>query len=138
MRDLAADFEVSEATIRQDLAQIEKEGHITREHGGAFLNSIRAQVHGFALHHQINREAKRKIGAMTASRVEDGETIILDAGTTTNEVATRLTQRHNPTVITNGLHIPLSMGGVPGFAVHIQRGRFTAPTPRPSGDPPDG
>ena len=75
VRDLAAAFEVSEATIRQDLAQLENDGHITREHGGAFLNSMRAQVHGFSLHHQVHMEAKRKIGALAAAQVADGETI---------------------------------------------------------------
>lgn len=134
VRDLANAFEVSEATIRQDLAQLERDGHITREHGGAFLNSLRAQVHGFSLHHQVNMEAKRKIGKLAAAQIEDGETIILDAGTTTTEVATHLTLRQNLTVITNALNIALIMGGVPGFAVHMPGGQFKAPTLSLSGD----
>lgn len=134
VRDLATAFDVSDATIRQDLAQLEKEGQITREHGGAFLNSMRAQVPGVALHHQINMDAKRKIGALAASLVGDGETIILDAGTTTTEIATRLTKRQNLTVITNALNIALVLGGVPGFAVHMPGGQFKAPTLSLSGD----
>lgn len=134
VRDLAGAFEVSEATIRQDLERLEREGHVTREHGGAFLNSMRAQVHGFSLHHQVNMDPKRRIGALAASLVEDGETIILDAGTTTTEVATHLVTRRNLTIITNALNIALVLGGVPGFAVHMPGGQFKAPTLSLSGD----
>ena len=113
VRDLAAAFEVSEATIRQDLGALERDGHITREHGGAFLNSIRSQVSGFSLHHQINMDAKRKIGALAAGLVSDGETIILDAGTTTTEIATRLVAKDNLTIITNALNIAMILGACP-------------------------
>lgn len=134
VRDLAAAFDVSEATIRQDLVQLENEGHVTREHGGAYLNSARAQVMDFSLHHQINMAQKRKIGALAASLVENGETIILDAGTTTTEVAQRLTRHKNLTIITNALNIALTLGGVPGFAVHLPGGQFKPPTLSLSGD----
>jgi DeoR/GlpR family transcriptional regulator of sugar metabolism len=134
VRDLAAAFHVSEATIRQDLERLESEGGITREHGGAFLNSVPAQVGAMTLHHQENIDRKRKIGARAASLVQDGETIILDAGTTTTEVATRLTDRHNLTVITNALNIALILGAAPGNAVHMPGGQFKAPTLSLSGD----
>lgn len=134
VRDLSSAFEVSEATIRQDLERLEKEGHITREHGGAFLNSVQAQVHGFSLHHQVNMDAKRRIGALAASLIKDGETIILDAGTTTTEIANRLTSLQNLTVITNSLNIALILGAIPGIAVHMPGGQFKAPTLSLSGD----
>jgi DeoR/GlpR family transcriptional regulator of sugar metabolism len=134
VRDLAAAFGVSEATIRQDLERLEAEGTITREHGGAFLNSVPAQVGAMVLHHQENMEQKRRIGALAASLVSDGETIILDAGTTTTEVATRLTDRRNLTVITNALNIAMILGAAPGNAVHMPGGQFKAPTLSLSGD----
>lgn len=134
VRDLAAAFQVSEATIRQDLERLEQEGQITREHGGAFLNSAPAQVGTMTLHHQENMEKKRRIGAFAASLVTDGETIIMDAGTTTTEIATRLTGRHNLTVITNALNIAVILGSVPGNAVHMPGGQFKAPTLSLSGD----
>lgn len=134
VRDLAQAFQVSEATIRQDLERLETEGQITREHGGAFLNSVPAQVHALSLHHQENMEKKRKIGALAASLVGDGETVILDAGTTTTEIANRLTAKRDLTVITNALNIALALGGVPGFAVHMPGGQFKAPTLSLSGD----
>lgn len=134
VRDLAAAFQVSEATIRQDLERLETEGMITREHGGAFLNPIAPQIGGMTLHHQENMDKKGKIGALAASLVKDNDTIILDAGTTTTEVAMRLTTRKNLTVITNALNIGIVLGSVPGFALHMPGGQFKAPTLSLSGD----
>ncbi|MGJ8583970.1 MAG: DeoR/GlpR family DNA-binding transcription regulator [Marinosulfonomonas sp.] len=134
VRDLAVAFQVSEATIRQDLERLEVEGLITREHGGAFLNSNPTQTGPMTLHHQENMDKKAKIGALAASLVMDGETLILDAGTTTTEVASRLVGRKNLTVITNGLNIAAILGAVPGFAVHMPGGQFKAPTLSLSGD----
>jgi DeoR/GlpR family transcriptional regulator of sugar metabolism len=134
VRELAVAFQVSEATIRQDLERLELEGQITREHGGAFLNTVPAQVGTMTLHHQENMEQKRRIGSMAADLVKDGETIILDAGTTTTEIALRLVNRRNLTVITNALNIAIILGAVPGNAVHMPGGQFKAPTLSLSGD----
>lgn len=134
VRDLAAAFQVSEATIRQDLERLEGDGLITREHGGAFLNPNPAPSVPLMLHHQENMDKKIKIGALAASLVQDGETLILDAGTTTTEVAVRLIHRKNLTVITNALNIAITLGAIPGFAVHMPGGQFKAPTLSLSGD----
>jgi DeoR/GlpR family transcriptional regulator of sugar metabolism len=71
---------------------------------------------------------------MAPNLVADGETLILDAGTTTTEIATRLIGRKNLTVITNALNIAVVLGTVPGFAVHMPGGQFKAPTLSLSGD----
>lgn len=134
VRELAAAFQVSEATIRQDLERLEHEGQITREHGGAFLNAPVAQSGFMVLHHQENMDQKRRIGALAASLVKDGDTLILDAGTTTTEIALRLVQRRNLTVITNAVNIAVILGAVPGNAVHMPGGQFKAPTLSLSGD----
>src|ERR1700760_3871909 len=78
VRDLSAAFSVSEATIRQDLEKLEADGHITRQHGGAFLRTLPKKVETLSLQHTENMEKKQKIGAMAASLVGDGETLILD------------------------------------------------------------
>ena len=134
VRDLAGAFQVSEATIRQDLERLEAEGGISREHGGAYLNTVPAQVGAMVLQHTENMDKKRKIGALAASLVADGETLILDAGSTTTEIALRLVGRRNLTVITNALNIAVILGAVPGFAVHMPGGQFKAPTLSLSGD----
>jgi DeoR/GlpR family transcriptional regulator of sugar metabolism len=134
VRDLSAAFEVSEATIRQDLERLEADGYITREHGGAFLKTLPRQVETLSLQHLENMDKKRRIGVRAASLVGDGETLILDAGSTTTEVAHGLLHRRDLTVITNALNIALILGAVPGFAVHMPGGQFKAPTLSLSGD----
>jgi len=134
VRDLSAAFEVSEATIRQDLERLEADGYVSREHGGAYLKTLPRQVETLSLQHLENMDKKRKIGVRAAALVGDGETIILDAGSTTTEVAHGLQQRQDLTVITNALNIALILGAVPGFAVHMPGGQFKAPTLSLSGD----
>jgi DeoR/GlpR family transcriptional regulator of sugar metabolism len=134
VRDLSAAFAVSEATIRQDLEKLEVEGHVTRQHGGAFLQTVPKQVETLSLQHMENIEKKRKIGLKAASLVNDEETIILDAGTTTTEIAHNLLGRGSLTVITNALNIALMLGAVPGYAIHMPGGQFKAPTLSLSGD----
>jgi DeoR/GlpR family transcriptional regulator of sugar metabolism len=134
VRDLSAAFAVSEATIRQDLEKLETDGHITRQHGGAFLRTVSRQVETMSLQHMENIDKKRKIGAKAASLVGDGETIILDAGSTTTEVAHQLLGRSSLTVITNALNIALLLGAAPGYAVHMPGGQFKGPTLSLSGD----
>ena len=134
VRDLSAAFDVSEPTVRQDLARLEKEGLVTREYGGAYLKTVPHQVATMSLQHLENMEKKRAIGQLAASFVSDNETIILDAGSTTTEVARSLVERRNLTVITTGLNIALMLGGIPTFAVHMPGGQFKAPTLSLSGD----
>jgi DeoR/GlpR family transcriptional regulator of sugar metabolism len=134
VRDLSAAFAVSEATIRQDLEKLEADGHIARQHGGAFLRTVPQQVETLSLQHMENMDKKRKIGLKAASLVADGETIILDAGSTTTEIAHNLPGRSSLTVITNALNIALLLGAAPGYAVHMPGGQFKAPTLSLSGD----
>jgi DeoR/GlpR family transcriptional regulator of sugar metabolism len=134
VRDLAEAFQVSEVTIRQDLEKLEAEGHITREHGGAFLKSVTQQVRSLALQHTDNMDAKRRIGRAAAALVQDGEAIILDSGSTTTEVAANLLERRDMTVITNALNIALMLGAEPGFDIHMSGGHFKAPTLSLSGE----
>lgn len=134
VRDLSAALSVSEATIRQDLEKLESDGHVDRRHGGAFLRAMPRQVETLSLQHMENIEKKRKIGLKAASLVGEGETIILDAGSTTTEIAHGLLERNALTVITNALNIALMLGAVPGYAVHMPGGQFKAPTLSLSGD----
>lgn len=134
VRDLSAAFSVTEATIRQDLEKLETDGYATRQHGGAFLKTLPSQVETLSLQHMENIEKKRKIGMKAAGLVGDDETIILDAGTTTTEIAQNLLGRGALTVITNALNIALMLGAVPGYAIHMPGGQFKAPTLSLSGD----
>ena len=134
VRDLSEAFSVSEATVRQDLERLEAEGHIVREHGGAFLKSVPQQVRALALHHLVNMDAKARIGRFAASLINDGETVILDSGSTTTEIAKFVTDRQNLNIITNAMNIALMLGAVPSFTVHVTGGQFKAPTLSLSGE----
>ena len=134
VRELSEAFGVSEPTIRQDLEKLEVEGHIVREHGGAFLRSVPQQVRDMALQHRVNMEAKRRIGRLAASLVTDGQTLILDSGSTTTEVALNLLERQNLNVVTNALNIALALGALPSCSVHMPGGQFKAPTLSLSGE----
>jgi len=134
VRELAQAFSVSEVTVRQDLEKLESDGHIVREHGGAYLKSVRQQVRAMALQHLENMDAKRRIGRCAAAMIGDGETIILDSGSTTTEVAANILGHRDMTVITNALNIALMLGAEPGFEVHVSGGQFKAPTLSLSGE----
>lgn len=121
-------FKVSEVTIRQDLEKLESEGIIRREHGGAFLKNVEDSVKSFTLFHQENLDKKQIIGRKAAGLIEKGDTIILDSGSTTTEIARNLLGRNGLTVITNALNIALMLGAEPGIEVIVTGGEFKPPT----------
>ncbi len=106
--DLVKQFDVSEETIRRDLNQLEKEGIVEKNYGGAILVD-RKSPHPTVLPLQERQQqfAKEKelIGRKAAELIEEGQTIILDAGTTTWHVATGLAEKGPLTIITNAMNI---------------------------------
>jgi len=121
-------FKVSEPTVRQDLARLEAEGFIAREHGGAFLKSVRQQVKSLSLQHLENMGKKTLIGRRAAELVQDGDSLILDSGSTTTEVAKNLEPRKNLKIVTNALNIALLLGTEITFEIMVTGGEFKPPT----------
>jgi DeoR/GlpR family transcriptional regulator of sugar metabolism len=121
-------FKVTEVTIRQDLEKLEKDGLIVKEHGGAYLKNVEDQVRNFSLTHQENMEKKSLIAEKSLEFIESGDTIILDSGSTTTEIAKRLRGMKHLTVITNALNIALMLGAEPGIEVMVTGGEFKPPT----------
>lgn len=128
VRDLSVAFAVSEATIRQDLERLDTDGFVVREHGGAYLKSMPQQVQSMSLQHLTNMDRKKRIGRAAAALVGNGETIILDSGSTTTEIANNLTGHDSLNVITNAINIALLLGALPSMSVHLSGGLFKAPT----------
>jgi DeoR/GlpR family transcriptional regulator of sugar metabolism len=126
--DLSRIFKVTEVTIRQDLEKLENEGSITREHGGAYLNNMDLNVRNFSLQNQENLAEKMMIAHKALEFIEDGDTIILDSGSTTTELAKIITGFRNLTVITNALNIALILGAESGITLIVTGGEFKAPT----------
>lgn len=98
-------FQISEATARRDLEALAEQGKIDRIHGGAVARQKAPPE--LPVYQRMNEQsgAKERIAAAAAKLVKDGETIFLGSGTTTYEVARRLVDRKNLTVITNSLLI---------------------------------
>src|ERR1700744_5672043 len=126
--DLARIFKVTEVTVRQDLEKLEKDGLVTREHGGAFIKDIQAQVSSFSLSHNENMDKKELIAAKCMEFIESGDSIILDSGSTTTEIAKLLKGFKNLTVITNALNIAMMLGTEPGIELIVTGGEFKPPT----------
>ncbi|WP_350343993.1 DeoR/GlpR family DNA-binding transcription regulator [Proteinivorax tanatarense] len=103
--EVAEKLNVSPMTIRRDLQQLEKEEVLTRTHGGAVLGEKLTQEIPYNEKKQENTEAKGKIADQAAALIEDGYTIILDAGTTNMAIAKRLDKFKNIKVVTNDLLI---------------------------------
>jgi len=126
--DLAKIFKVTEVTIRQDLEKLEKDGLVIKEHGGAFLKDIKDQVQSFSLGHKENIDKKELIAKKSIEFIENGDSIILDSGSTTTEIAKLLKGFKNLTVITNALNIALMLGAEPGIELIVTGGEFKPPT----------
>lgn len=103
--DLCRLFGVSTMTIRRDLRDLEREGLLRRVHGGAITSLGRSYEPPYRLRATRNIEAKQAIGRKAAEMIVDGESIALDVGTTTLEIARALQGKHNLTIITSSLPI---------------------------------
>jgi len=121
-------FKVSEPTIRQDLQKLAADDFVIKSHGGAVLKTIPQQVRSLSLQHLENMDRKLLIGRKAAEYVNDGDSIILDSGSSTTEVAKNLNGKRDLRIITNALNIALLLGANPSFEIMMTGGEFKAPT----------
>ena len=117
VRDLSRRFARSEVTIRQDLNDLKVLGLIRRAHGGA-LPVVDVAIESPILERsKFHSDEKVRIGIAAAGLVRDGETIVLDSGTTTQEIARNIKTRQGLRVITNGVNNAIELMGVRGIQV---------------------
>jgi DeoR/GlpR family transcriptional regulator of sugar metabolism len=136
VNELATHFNTSAVTIRNDLNALHQRGLVFRSHGGAVLPDTILRESPVHERLKAHAEEKRRIGAMAATLINDGETIILDSGTTTLEIARQIKKKQGVQVITNGVNIAAELldardiqlfivgGTVRGESASIS-GRFT-------------
>jgi DeoR/GlpR family transcriptional regulator of sugar metabolism len=105
IRNLSKQFKVSEMTIRRDLDLLESQGEVIRTHGGAASAKRFTFEFTFRSEHQKNLEQKQSIAKKALDFIQDGQTIILDTGTTTLEIARQLPGQRSVKVITVSLPI---------------------------------
>jgi DeoR/GlpR family transcriptional regulator of sugar metabolism len=119
-------FGVSANTIRRDLRTLERSHQATVVHGGAVINENRDTEIPFPKRQAAAVNEKTLIGERAAQMVQDGEAIILDAGTTTHFIAKALRCRQDLTVITNAINIAQELAGCPGIMTILSGGVLRA------------
>jgi len=90
---LSERFGVSPVTIRSDLVALEEQGILTRNHGGAVANRVSRFTPAFQQQSSVNREVKQAIAEAAANLIQDGDRVVLDAGSTTLFLADLLCYR---------------------------------------------
>ena len=100
--DLADLLDVSESTVRRDLEALEEGGQARRTHGGVFYTGASPKLPHFDQLQPAQWDKKRAIARLAAELIEDGDTVLLDGGTTTYEVARLLVGRPLQ-IVTNSL-----------------------------------
>lgn len=119
-------LEVTPVTVRNDLAELEQEGKLIRIQGGAVQvpgseNFSAAQT----LSDALSRE-KMAIAQMAARLVKDGDTLLINSGTTTEFVAEALGNRRNLNVVTNSLAVAKRLGAMASIRVLLLGGEINA------------
>jgi DeoR family transcriptional regulator, aga operon transcriptional repressor len=110
VEDLVERFEVSAVTIRGDLDALADGGSLVRSHGGALKRLDDGDIR-ISVKETLNHREKLRIGQAAARLIRRGDTIILDSGTTTAEIAKQIKslKLDSLTVITNGLNVAMHL-----------------------------
>lgn len=122
---LSNEFGVSEVTIRKDLNTLKKRNLLTRVRGGAIKHPETEPYQDMGVDRKslFHFKEKKSIGRMAASLINENETILIDSGSTTMEVAKNLDSFQNLTIITNALNIAIELSKYKRFNV-IMLGGF--------------
>jgi len=123
VHELSEEFDVSEVTIRNDLELFESKKLLIRSRGGAmkYENSVGMDFQ-LSDKDKINYAEKIRIGKKAAALVNPGETIILDSGTTTMEIAKNLSTDEAINVITNAFNIANQLINSPNINIIVPGG----------------
>lgn len=120
--DLCKRFNVSIETVRRDLEFLEQDGKLKRVYGGAVPYNKSSAEPSYNTRTIRNSDEKVMIAKNVADLISDGETLMIDLGTTTLEVARHLKNKKNLTIITNCITIAQELVDVPTFRVILPGG----------------
>lgn len=110
---MARKYNVSEVTIRNDLKYLAQRGLIHRSHGGALLKQNVGFDHPIVEKQRIHMPEKRNIAKAAADLIENGDSIILDSGTTTYEMLQFLEGKSDITILSNAVNIAYAAISLP-------------------------
>ena len=119
--DLAVEFGVTTQTIRRDLNLMSQDGLLTRVHGGAMPATSITNVE-YAERRLLALDEKRAIGARAAAMIPDGCSLIINIGTTTEQVAHALRDRRDLFVVTNNINVVNILSGTPAKEIVLAGG----------------
>jgi DeoR family glycerol-3-phosphate regulon repressor len=122
--ELAERLGVSTESIRRDIKALIESGAVMRFHGG-IMDPAHQEEPPFQRRMRVNREAKRKIAGLALELIRDGDSLILDNGTTTAYVAEALAARSNLVVVTNSAQIACRLAGRNGNRVFLAGGEVS-------------
>ncbi|MEU3165733.1 DeoR/GlpR family DNA-binding transcription regulator [Streptosporangium sp. NPDC006930] len=124
--DLAQELGVSAETIRRDFVVLERQGRLSRVHGGATitLGQVGGEEAPFAERTGTAADAKARIGRAAAALVRPGQTVMIDVGTTAVQVARALSLDFTGTVATCSLLVAAELSERPGVEVLVCGGRL--------------
>jgi DeoR family transcriptional regulator, aga operon transcriptional repressor len=112
VKDLADHFKISQITIRKDLEFLDGQGVVQRTHGGALPVQAGALLDPTLREKEkLHRRQKALIAQAAAALVEEGQSVLLDSGTTTTAIARALKDMAQLTVITNAINIAAELAG---------------------------
>jgi DeoR family transcriptional regulator of aga operon len=112
VKELAGRFTTSQITIRKDLEILHRQGLVQRTHGGALTAQSGALFDPTLREKEkLHRKEKMRIAAAAVRLLEEGQSVILDSGTTTTAIARALRNFSRLTVITNAVNIAAELAG---------------------------
>lgn len=123
IKELTQLLQVSGTTVRVYLSEMEKTGKIIRTHGGAMLGREET-IHNDKIEYRRgkNKTEKKEIAMRAREFIEEGDSILIDAGTTGLELAKLLKEMRHITVVTNDLRVALELQENPNITVVILGG----------------
>ncbi len=123
VQELTERFGVSEVTIRKDLTLLEEQGYVIRTHGGAKLAQDQAHLRTIHSRRQEHTEEKQHIAAAARPLISEGDTILIDAGTTCAALA-REVRDMNVRVITNSINVMMELADSHNISLHSVGGSY--------------
>jgi len=124
--DIAEQFNVSQMTIRRDLQKLSEQGQVIRIPGGARIERWRGMERTFFERLENMSPAKHSIGKAAAALIRDGESVVLDSGTTTLYVARELRYRRNVVVVTFSLAVLEELASAEEIRLELTGGVYRA------------
>ena len=124
--ELSKLLDATPVTIRNDLDALEKDGFLERIQGGAVQSVGNAYQMDFLQRRQQNGAVKKRLAAAVTEMIRDGDTILLNSGTTTYYVAVELKKRKNLNIVTNSISAAAELGDHPTFRVILLGGDINA------------